>query len=53
MSETHYVNRFDQIPVGAVFKHGRYAPGLHIKNTGSTSRPYRGPEPEAIYEWLT
>jgi hypothetical protein len=51
MSTTHYVSQFDQIPVGGVFLHERYAPGLHVKNSTSTSRPYRGPEPDAIYEW--
>lgn len=53
MTTKHYVSRFDQIPVGAVFIHGRYAPGLHLKNTASTSRPYRGDEPDDVYEWLT
>lgn len=51
MSTTQSVTRFDQIPVWGVFTHGRYQPGLHVKNSPSTSRPYRGPEPEDVYEW--
>lgn len=53
MSTTHYVTRFDQIPVWGVFTHGRYAPGLHVKNRPSTSRPYRGAAPDEIYKWAT
>lgn len=51
MSTTHYVSRFDQIPVWGVFTRDGYGPGLHVKNSRSTSRPYRGPDPDDIYVW--
>jgi hypothetical protein len=51
MANMHTVTRFDQIPVWGVFTRPDYRPGLHVKNSGSTSRPYRGPEPEDVYGW--